>query len=125
MNKPLLVGFALIIPAALSAQVHRPVHPVPRAPVVAHPIYHPGTWNRARINAGRFVYPRGYAYRRWTVGRVLPRVFLVPTYYYRGYAALGLAVPPANYQWVRYGPDLLLVSIGTGNIVDIRYGVFA
>jgi Ni/Co efflux regulator RcnB len=31
----------------------------------------------------------------------------------------------AGYQWVRYGPDLLLVDIATGQVVDVRYGVFA
>jgi Ni/Co efflux regulator RcnB len=38
--------------------------------------------------------------------------------------ALGLIAPPANFQWVRYGPDLMLVNILTGNVVDIQYGVF-
>jgi Ni/Co efflux regulator RcnB len=76
------------------------------------------------VHAGSFVYPRGYAYRRWAVGGILPRAFLVPTYYYAGYAALGLYAPQANYQWVRYGPDLLLVNLATGNVRDIRYGVF-
>jgi Ni/Co efflux regulator RcnB len=33
--------------------------------------------------------------------------------------------PPANYQWVRYGPDLLLVNTLTGEVTDVRYGVFA
>jgi Ni/Co efflux regulator RcnB len=30
----------------------------------------------------------------------------------------------AGYQWIRYGPDLFLVDIATGNVVDVRYGVF-
>ena len=86
--------------------------------------YHPSTWNRARIHAGAYNYPHGYAYQRWAVGRPLPRAFLAPAYYYTGYAALGLTAPPPSYHWVRYGPDLMLVNITTGNVVDIRYGVF-
>jgi Ni/Co efflux regulator RcnB len=86
--------------------------------------YHPSTWNRARIHAGAYNYPHGYGYQRWAVGRPLPRAFLAPAYYYTGYAALGLAAPPPSYHWVRYGPDLMLVNVTTGNVVDIRYGVF-
>jgi Ni/Co efflux regulator RcnB len=70
-------------------------------------------------------WPVGFTYRRWVVGRPLARALIAPAYYYPGYAALGLAAPPANYQWIRYGPDLMLVNTATGNVVDIRYGVFA
>ena len=86
--------------------------------------YHPSTWNRARIHAGAYIYPHGYAYQRWAAGRPLPRAFLAPAYYYTGYAALGLTAPPPSYHWVRYGPGPMLVNITTGNVVDIRYGVF-
>lgn len=86
--------------------------------------YHPGPWHGRVVHAGVYHHPHGYAYHRWVVGRALPRVYLAPAYYYAGYAALGLMTPPPNYQWIRYGPDLLLVDLGTGNVVDIRYGVF-
>lgn len=144
MYKFILAGTALMIAPALSAQVHRNVQrsttttvhrsgnaTVHKSTTVNRNVnvnvnrtYHPGNWNRARVRAGVYHHPHGYAYRRWTVGRVLPRAYWSPTYYYRGYAALGLMAPPANFQWVRYGPDLLLVNIRTGNVVDIRYGVF-
>jgi hypothetical protein len=39
-----------------------------------------------------FVYPRGWAYRRWAIGAVLPPLFLAPAYFYSGWAALGLAM---------------------------------
>ena len=29
-----------------------------------------------------------------------------------------------GYRWVRYGPDLLLVQLGTGYIADTIYGAF-
>jgi Ni/Co efflux regulator RcnB len=55
----------------------------------------------------------------------MPGAFLASTYYYSGWAGLGLTAPPANYQWVRYGPDLYLVNTLTGAVTDVRYGVFA
>ena len=143
MKLILVAGSAMLLGPALNAQVHRSVHRsttvhraggatvhrtttvnATRHVAVARPIYHPGTWNRARIHAGVYHYPHGYAYSRWAVGRPLPRAYLASAYYYSGYHALGLAAPPANFQWVRYGPDLMLVNVGTGNVVDIRYGVF-
>ena len=55
---------------------------------------------------------------------MLPGLFLAPPYYYGGYAPLGLGPPPAGYQWIRYGPDLLLVEVTTGRIADVVEGVF-
>jgi Ni/Co efflux regulator RcnB len=81
-------------------------------------------WGGARIAAGRYYWPRGYGYVRRTVGWVMPAAFLTSAYYYNGWATLGLTGPMAGYQWVRYGPDLLLVEIATGQVVDVRYGVF-
>jgi len=76
------------------------------------------------VHGGPWAYPPGWAYRRWAVGAVLPPLFLAPSYYYTGWAGLGLAPPPPGYQWVRYGPDLLLVNVPTGQVVDVAYGVF-
>jgi hypothetical protein len=80
--------------------------------------YHP------RYRGGDFRYPEGYGYRRWILGQSLPLLFLSPYYFFNDYSALGLDPPPFGYQWVRYGPDLLLVQIGTGRIVDVVYGAF-
>jgi Ni/Co efflux regulator RcnB len=49
---------------------------------------------------------------------------LVPAYFYADYAALGLPPPEPGFQWVQYGPDLLLVNVATGQVVDVAYGVF-
>lgn len=149
MKEFFLLGVALLaVPSLASAQrvhrssttvhrsgttVHRSTTTVKRTghghanyhrPVAGHPVYHPGNWNRAVVHGGVYHYPHGYSYHRWTVGRPLARVFLTPAYYYAGYAALGLMAPPPNYRWIRYGPDLMLVNLATGNVVDIRYGVF-
>jgi Ni/Co efflux regulator RcnB len=48
----------------------------------------------------------------------------VPAYYYSDWGAVGLPPPQPGFQWVRYGSDLLLVNVATGQVVDIAYGVF-
>ncbi len=109
---------------------HRP--PAQRPPVAARPPYgrRPphrflagGGWHRS-IHGPAFRYPPGFSYRVWATGAILPAIFLTPTYFYDGYAALGLAPPPAGYQWVRYGPDVLLVNLATGRVADTVDGVF-
>lgn len=64
-------------------------------------------------------YPRGYKYRRWVIGVILPRLFLSNRYYFNDYYRLGIGAPPPGYRWVRYGPDLLLVGTRTGRIYDV------
>jgi Ni/Co efflux regulator RcnB len=85
--------------------------------------YWRGRWN-TRIRASAFFYPRGYAYRHWSVGAILPALFLSSTYFYDDVGPLGLQIPPPGYRWVRYGPDLLLVNIRTGSVEEVAYGAF-
>jgi Ni/Co efflux regulator RcnB len=137
---------ALAVPTFAAAQAP-PEHPAkggkpvvaPRGPAPAHVVPPRGGPPRGGVPRGPisfrghsinpvhlspFVYPRGYGYRRWVVGGVLPPLFLVPAYYYREYAGLGLPPPEPGFQWVRYGPDVLLVNVSTGQVVDAAYGVF-
>jgi Ni/Co efflux regulator RcnB len=79
--------------------------------------YHGRPFNR--VHLAPFVYPNGWAYRRWAVGAILPPLFLAPAYYYTDWATLGLEAPQPGFQWVRYGPDLLLVNVTTGAVVDV------
>jgi hypothetical protein len=105
-----------------------PSHPLGPPPAAfVHPTgpqftFHGHAFNRIHIHP--FIYPNGWAYRQWAIGAILPPLFLVPDYYYPEWAALGLEPPPPGDQWVRYGPDLLLVNIATGQVVDVAYGVF-
>ncbi len=153
MLRPLAIAavFLLAVPTFAAAQEHRDEHhpppgrPAPRPAVVPHgpppgphvvPGPHgPGPGPHAQfIFRGRpfhpipfarpWVYPPGWGYRRWVVGAILPPLFLVPAYYYADYAALGLPPPEPGFQWVQYGPDLLLVNVATGQVVDVAYGVF-
>ena len=100
---------------------------------VVHPAYGTPT-GRAFYYGGRtyygvyapaFAYPPGWTYRRWAVGAVLPAVFLTKPYHYADYAALGLPHPAAGHQWVRYGPDLLMVDTRSGAVLHAAHGVFA
>jgi hypothetical protein len=84
--------------------------------------YHGRAFDRVQI--APFAYPPGWGYRRWVVGATLPPVFLAPDYFYADWAALGLEPPPPGCEWVRYGPDLLLVDVSTGEVVDVAYDVF-
>jgi hypothetical protein len=84
--------------------------------------YHGRFFNPVHVSP--FIYPPGWAYRSWAIGAVLPAIFLAPQYYYPDWATLGLDPPPPGAQWVRYGPDLLMVDIGTGNVIEVVPGVF-
>jgi len=85
--------------------------------------WHRGVW-KVRIRGPVFHYPHGWHFRRWAVGAVLPGIFLTDAYYYNEYAAAGLNAPPPGYRWVRYGSDLLLVNIRTGEVEDTAEDVF-
>ncbi len=76
------------------------------------------------VHGRPFHYPSGYRYRRWSVGLILPSLFLAAPYYYDDYWGLGVGAPPPGCRWVRYGPDLLLVDVRSGRIRDVLYGVF-
>jgi Ni/Co efflux regulator RcnB len=80
--------------------------------------------NFNRAHAPAFRYPHGYGYRRWGVGSRLPRLFLSPSYFFTDYSTFGFGPPPFGDQWVRYGPDLLLVDVDTGEVVYVIYGAF-
>jgi hypothetical protein len=102
-----------------------PGHGPGPVPVVGHgPILFHGHELHPVHFARPWVYPPGWGYRRWAIGAVVPALFLVPAYYYTEWAALGLTPPPPGYQWVQYGPDLLLVNVTNGQVIDAAYGVF-
>ncbi len=77
----------------------------------------------ARFHGDAFYYPRGFGYRYYGIGTVLPRVFLDQRYYigqpdyYR--------LPPAAYgtRWVRVGPDALLIRYN-GRVIRVIRGLF-
>ena len=82
------------------------------------------TANRNIYRLPRYYAPRGYAYRRWSVGyRFDPWAYdrsywINDPYQYR--------LPPAygSYRWVRYYDDVALVDISSGLIADVLYSFF-
>lgn len=68
--------------------------------------------------------PRGYMYRRYTVGARLAPEFYARDYWLSDYSDYDLIAPPDGYVWVRFGPDALLIDEDTGEVVRVVYGVF-
>jgi Ni/Co efflux regulator RcnB len=78
----------------------------------------------ARFSAAGYHYPQGYAYHRYLIGNRFPRAYWISGYYITDYGDYGLGPPPDDYQWIRYGPDVVLVDMDTGEITQVVYGVF-
>ena len=78
----------------------------------------------APFRTARYAWPRGYGYHRYAVGYRLPPTFIVQQYYVTDYESYGVEPPPSDFQWVRYGPDLLLVDVDSGQVQNAVYGVF-
>jgi Ni/Co efflux regulator RcnB len=84
--------------------------------------YHGHTLSRFR--AAPYRWPHGYRYRRYAVGYALPQRYWIHDYYIDNYADYELDPPPQDFQWVRYGPDILLVDLNSGAIAQVIYGAF-
>jgi Ni/Co efflux regulator RcnB len=74
---------------------------------------------------GPYHRPHGWVDRRWGFGEILPRGFWAPQYLIADYWLFALEVPPAGFEWVRYGNDALLINTANGEILQVEYGVFA
>jgi Ni/Co efflux regulator RcnB len=88
-------------------------------------------YRRAFVSPRRYRYsgwyapPRGYYYRRWGVGSIFPSLFWASSsYFINSWWSYGLMSPPWGYEWVRYGPDAVLIDVRTGQILQVRYNVF-
>ncbi|MBO9624720.1 MAG: RcnB family protein [Sphingomonas sp.] len=104
----------------------RPPQRPPRPPV-ARPPHRPGQGrppNFRPIRRPGWSYPRGWSYRRWRAGLILPSLFWSSRYFFSDYGLVGLGAPPPGHMWVRYGPDLLLVRRRDRRIVDVIYDAF-
>jgi Ni/Co efflux regulator RcnB len=76
--------------------------------------YHIGPYHR----------PPGWSERHFGYGDILPRAYWAPQYLLADYWLFALEVPPVGYEWVRDGADALLVNTGSGEILQVEYGVF-
>jgi len=77
-----------------------------------------------RFHFGVYVRPSGWYYRRWGFGEIFPRAFWARNYWIDSYWMYDLMIPPYGYEWVRYGSDAVLIDAGSGQIMQVEYGVF-
>jgi Ni/Co efflux regulator RcnB len=82
--------------------------------------YHSDRRYRGRV----WVAPPGFYVRSWSYGDYLPWGWYGPSYRLDDWMAYGLPWPPPGYDWVRVGPDVLLVDRFTGRIVQVVRMVF-
>jgi Ni/Co efflux regulator RcnB len=75
-------------------------------------------------HVGPYHAPRGFRYRRWGYGDILPRYYWGQQYWLLDYWLFGLDVPPIGYEWVRYGPDAVLIDTRSGEVIQVIYGRF-
>jgi len=66
----------------------------------------------------------GFYYRQWGYGERLPYGWYADRWIIDDYYDYDLAVPPYGYDWVRVGPDALLVDLDDGTVVESVYGLF-
>lgn len=67
---------------------------------------------------------RNWRYRRLPVGYRLGPEYYAPRYVISNYGYYGLRAPGRFLRWVQYGPDLLLVDIRNGRVVEVIPGRF-
>jgi Ni/Co efflux regulator RcnB len=77
-----------------------------------------------RFRGPAYNYPRGYAYRNWRRGEVLPRAYFASPYYISDWRAYHLRPPPRGYRYVRVGNDIVLAAIAGGLIAEVINGAF-
>jgi len=68
-------------------------------------------------------YPGGWYAHSWYYGNVLPIGWYGPEFYLN-FGLYGLLGPPIGCEWVREGPDAVLVDIWSGQVLSVERGVF-
>jgi Ni/Co efflux regulator RcnB len=63
-------------------------------------------------------------YHRYAIRGHLPLSLLLAEYMILNRIDYGLDAPLTGYEWVRYGPDLLMVDEATGEIDEVIHDVF-
>ena len=66
----------------------------------------------------------GYYHRHWRYGDFLPDGWFGSAFWIGDWASYDLPVPPYGYEWVRVGPDAVLVDTYSGEVVSTVYGLF-
>jgi Ni/Co efflux regulator RcnB len=68
--------------------------------------------------------PHGWFYRTWFYGQILPWGWFGPDLWISDYWYYDLPTPPYGYEWIRNGPDALLVDTRSGVVVEVVPGIF-
>lgn len=90
--------------------------------------YNPGAFRphvtvTNRFHVSNWSRPGGWYYRPWAYGMFLPWGWFLPQYYL-DWGLYDLPPPPVGCEWVREGPDAVLVDVWTGEILSVYSGVF-
>jgi Ni/Co efflux regulator RcnB len=96
-----------------------------RPTTVDHAAYQHNFRAARSFHIGPYHRPAGWVAHTWAFGEILPRAYWASPYILADYWLFALEVPPAGYEWVRDGSDALLISVDTGEILQVEYGVFA
>lgn len=78
----------------------------------------------ARFHGDRYYYPRGFGYRSYGIGTIVPRAYFDQRYYIGRPDFYRLPPAFAGTRWVRVGPDALLIRRFDGRIVRVIRGLF-
>ena len=71
-----------------------------------------------------WVAPPGWTQRVYVVGQAIPADLMRDNYVITDYRRYGLNRPRGDEKWIRVGPDILLVRVGTGNVLARIENVF-
>ena len=85
-------------------------------------VFNPG--ERFHWRGGFWRGPPGWYYHNWFYGEYLPYGWFAPDWWIADFWDYDLPVPPYGYEWVRNGPDALLVNINTGFVAEVVPGIF-
>jgi hypothetical protein len=77
-----------------------------------------------RYRGPAWIAPSGFYLRTWSMGDYLPWGWYGASYRLNDWWSYGLPWPPPGYDWVRNGPDVLLVDRFSGRIVQVVRMVF-
>jgi Ni/Co efflux regulator RcnB len=75
-------------------------------------------------DAGAFVAPSGYTYRKFAVGDHVSPLLMHGNVALTDFQTYQLVAPPTGAMWIRDGNDALLVDTDTGEVIQAQYGLF-
>ncbi len=74
--------------------------------------------------SGYYRPPIGFYSHNWAFDEFLPRGWWGPDYSLNSWWNYGLPYPPPGYDWVRVGPDALLIDEYSGRVVQVVRDIF-